>query len=582
MPKRLFILTIYLLSLTNILAQTQTKDMTVEEYLAKFKDIAIREMERSGIPASITLAQGLHESAVGNGSLAKEANNHFGIKCTKDWKGESTLKWDDDPEKSCFRKYNNAEDSYVDHTDFLLNRKHYAFLFDYGRNSYKKWAYGLKKAGYATDPKYPEKLISAIQKYNLDAFDKELGPLFYTKDTASAHLAFLASGIKLKTKPRSFLFQTRKPMLYHENGSTYTVSRKGESLLAVAKRYNMNYHSLLKFNDMHDGDKLMDYQPVYINPKRSVYRGQDAFYKVENDVTMYELSQHYAIKLSSLLALNLLSHGEEPMNGEMIMLKEKALKKPTLRPANHIDTLPSPYIDEEEEDSTPVVTTVITTPIKTNPVSVVERPKPEPLELNTPTYATAVYADTARLNTSKSDDKAFLDIKITPGDAYDNISNNNNSTSFNNDNFLNPNSNSNNTVDPNTLFPNNNNNTYYPPKTDTVKVADNKITSPRINDNSTYSNNNSYNSNYDNSSNNSYNNFNNTYTNISTQDTNNNLSGNNNATTNNKNKTHIVQKGETLYRIFKLYNVPVEAIQKANQLKDTNIKEGDKLIIPEK
>jgi len=145
-------------------------------YIETYQKIAIREMHRSGIPASITLAQGILESSWGNGSLALKANNHFGIKCKSTWKGPTFFIEDDDYKrgklvKSCFRSYDNAEDSYVDHSEFLTNNPRYERLFSYDRTDYKKWAHGLKKCGYATDKKYAYKLINTIKKYQLHKFD---------------------------------------------------------------------------------------------------------------------------------------------------------------------------------------------------------------------------------------------------------------------------------------------------------------------------------------------------------------------------------------------------------------------------
>lgn len=384
----------------------QKGDLTTDEYINKFKNIAIQEMERSGIPASITLAQGIHESAYGNSNLAKKANNHFGIKCTKDWEGKKMYKWDDEAQKSCFRVYVSAEESYVDHTDFLLNRKHYAFLFDYDRSDYKKWAKGLKKAGYATDPKYPDKLIRTIEKYKLAQYDRATGILTY--DTTRIKNLPIAKAGNRKTKPRSFFFKKYKPGFFRTNGATYAISRKGESALAVAKRFGIPYKRFLKFNDLQDGDELMDYQPAYIQPKRATYKGEETFYKVEKDITMYEIAQEFGVKLSSLLSQNLLEAGEEPQNGELIMLKETALSKPKLRSKYHVDTLPSPYLEEEDVKK-------VKTPIQPPKVVIpkVERPKPQAIEINTPTYDQTVYADTTKINTSVSKNKAFLNVNVT-------------------------------------------------------------------------------------------------------------------------------------------------------------------------
>ena len=147
--------------------------LTSQQYIARYKDIAIKEMNQYGIPASITLAQGLYESGSGNSELARNANNHFGIKCTSDWKGRSYYK-DDDQHNDCFRVYDRAEDSFRDHSNFL-KRKNYAFLFTLDKNDYKDWAYGLKKAGYATNPQYPQLLINIIEKYSLYLIDQPEG-----------------------------------------------------------------------------------------------------------------------------------------------------------------------------------------------------------------------------------------------------------------------------------------------------------------------------------------------------------------------------------------------------------------------
>ncbi len=143
---------------------------TASDYIERYKDIAVEEMSKSGIPASITLAQGLLESGNGNGELARQANNHFGIKCNTTWTGPTILK-DDDAKGECFRVYNDPEESYRDHSEFL-KRQRYAFLFELNRNDYKGWAYGLKQAGYATNPRYAELLIGIIERYDLTQYDK--------------------------------------------------------------------------------------------------------------------------------------------------------------------------------------------------------------------------------------------------------------------------------------------------------------------------------------------------------------------------------------------------------------------------
>ena len=181
----------FLLS-TLLFAQAGSKRMTRAEYIATYKDDAIEEMQRTGIPASITLAQGILESGDGNSALARYAKNHFGIKCHSDWKGP-TFTMDDDAKDECFRKYRKVIESYKDHSAFLTGRNRYAFLFELKITDYKGWAKGLKKAGYATNPKYPDLLIGIIEKNELYKFDD---PKAHKKD--QKHLAS-----KKESKPKT-------------------------------------------------------------------------------------------------------------------------------------------------------------------------------------------------------------------------------------------------------------------------------------------------------------------------------------------------------------------------------------------
>lgn len=584
-------------------AQSDKDEWTVEAYIEQFKDIAIQEMERSGVPASIKLAQGIHESAFGNSELARKAKNHFGIKCTKDWEGKTMYKWDDEIQKSCFRFYSAAEDSYVDHTDFLLNRRHYAFLFEYKRDDYKRWARGLRKAGYATDPRYAEKIISTIEKYNLQQYDRATGVLTY--DTTPLNVETPLTRGK-RRKPRSFLFKRYKPGFFRTNGASYAISRKGESPLAVAKRFGIPYKRFLKFNDLEDGDHLIDYQPAYIQPKRAIYKGEEETYTVEKDITMYEIAQEFGVKLSSLLALNLLKEGEEPANGQKIQLKETALERPQLRPRRHVDTLPPQYVPEDKNDALKKPVNVVVV------IPKVERPKPQPMELNQPLYNAGVYADTAQINTSLSKNREYLNAQIVSQRTSTRVNpdgstttttvirrrpttpNNNASTnptvSANQANASNlPNTNTtppNNDprINNNALFPtNNNNNTNNntPPNNNTVirrpQIPPNPTPKPPTpspltpNQPDTRSGFTNEGSTRD-------------YPQNTVQPSNPNVEIG--ETINNEAAPdfveHIVQKGETLYAIHRKYNVPVPTIQELNGLSDTNIKIGQALRIPVK
>lgn len=213
---------------------------TVASYIARFKTIAIQEMNLYGIPASITLAQGLFESGYGNGDLAKIANNHFGIKCTGDWKGRSYYK-DDDQVNDCFRVYDNPEDSYRDHSEFL-KRKRYAPLFELDKNDYKGWAYGLKQAGYATNPKYPDLLIGVIEKYHLDQYDRPEGEIQKIKREDRV-LSQINQNIGKAVKDS--LIQNTPP------AKLYTI-KTGDTLYNISRRFGLTVDELKALNNMAD------------------------------------------------------------------------------------------------------------------------------------------------------------------------------------------------------------------------------------------------------------------------------------------------------------------------------------------
>jgi len=197
------------------------KIINTEDYVKFYSNIAMDEMIQFGIPASITLAQGILESGAGKGRLAVQANNHFGIKC-HDWNGKK-IYHDDDEEQECFRKYDNPEYSYRDHSLFLSNRARYSFLFDLKKDDYKQWAKGLKKAGYATDPKYPQKLIDLIQRYQLYKYDNIV--------------------LKKKNKP-------------------YKI-KKGDTLFSISEKFNMPVDAIIELNNL-EGDNLIVGQVIMI------------------------------------------------------------------------------------------------------------------------------------------------------------------------------------------------------------------------------------------------------------------------------------------------------------------------------
>ena len=223
---------------------------TAQSYIERFKAIAIKEMNANGIPASITLAQGLFESGNGNGDLAKIANNHFGIKCTSDWKGKSYYK-DDDKADDCFRVYNNPEDSYKDHSEFL-KRKRYAALFELDKNDYEGWAYGLKQAGYATNPNYPQLLINVIKKYRLDQFDRPEGEMQKIKREDRV-LAEINKNIGIAVKDS--LVQAAP------SNKIYTI-KQGDTLYNISKRFGLTIDELKTLNHMADNNVKLGQQLV--------------------------------------------------------------------------------------------------------------------------------------------------------------------------------------------------------------------------------------------------------------------------------------------------------------------------------
>jgi len=216
---------------------------TVDSYIQRFKGIAVAEMNRYGIPASITMAQAILESGTGKSDLAKYANNHFGIKCTSDWTGKGYYK-DDDKKDDCFRVYKNPEESFRDHSEFL-KRKRYAFLFELDKDDYKGWAKGLKQAGYATNPKYPDLLIGLIERYGLDEFDMPEGAYAKIKREDKV-LSDINKNIP--NEPKKDREKNATPIIAGDN---YIV-QQGDTLYNISKRFGLTIDELKALNDMID------------------------------------------------------------------------------------------------------------------------------------------------------------------------------------------------------------------------------------------------------------------------------------------------------------------------------------------
>jgi LysM repeat protein len=285
------------------------QNVSKDEYIERYKRIAIEEMQRSGIPASITLAQGIVESNNGNSTLARKANNHFGIKCHK-WTGK-TFHQDDDEEDECFRKYGNPEESYRDHTDFLVSGSRYDFLFDYKSNDYKSWAKGLKKAGYATSPRYADDLIRTIEENELYRFDNG--------DYTKPHSKYKQKS----TDSEEFTINLNQRKIYEYNRIKYIVAKEGDNIQSLTKEMDLMSWQLKKYNELPDDYSPIPGEKLYIQPKRWRAEVGNDFHIVTENETMHSISQLYGIKLNKLYRKNRMEPGTEPAVGQKIWLRKR-------------------------------------------------------------------------------------------------------------------------------------------------------------------------------------------------------------------------------------------------------------------
>ena len=298
-------------SLLTCFSQPAEYKMTRADYIEKYKDIAIKKMIEKGIPASITLAQGLLESDGGNSALAMYANNHFGIKCHKEWKGETYIQ-DDDKRDECFRKYKYAEESFDDHSDFLRTRSRYAFLFELRKTDYKGWAQGLKEAGYATDRSYATRLIRVIDDYKLYQFDR---------------MQALPADKKEKKKIQPQIVKSITPAVYASrktflnNNIKYVVVQDGDTYYKIAQQLDMRLWQLHSYNEAGKQTCLEVGDIVYLQPKRRQSH-KEKIHTVRWGETMYHISQLYGIKIRHLYRINNMPEGLEPTAGMKIMLKK--------------------------------------------------------------------------------------------------------------------------------------------------------------------------------------------------------------------------------------------------------------------
>ena len=295
-----------------ILAQPSATRTSREDYIKMYKADAIRDMEKHGIPASIKLAQAILESDNGNSALAKEAKNHFGIKCHTGWTGEKYT-MDDDEKNECFRVYRTVYDSYYDHSEFLRTRERYAFLFELERTDYKGWANGLKKAGYATNPKYPELLIKIIEDNRLYDFDKPGKPI-------NVHTP---KPIKKPSKDQPDVtidISGYEANYKYNNGVRYVDAGKNDTYETIARKYEMMPWQILKYNDLAKNDKINSGDKIYLKPKKS--KSKQEFHVVRSGESIISISNLYAVRAKNILKYNGLEESDKLKTGSKIYLKK--------------------------------------------------------------------------------------------------------------------------------------------------------------------------------------------------------------------------------------------------------------------
>lgn len=300
------------------------------DYVTNFKNSAIMEMERGGVPASIILAQGILESGAGSSDLAQSANNHFGIKCSSNWNGSTYYKKDDDRDasgnlkESCFRKYKDVSESFHDHAEFLRDPKkynRYGFLFNLSKTDYKGWARGLQSAGYATNPTYSDQLVNLIERYELYKYDQQA--------SAGTPPGTGTNPNGTPTQPSLPVITPNGPevpaaqRIGRVNDVKVVLSRNGESLSDISNVFNLNTDKVVNYNDhgYTPGFRLKENTRIFIQPKKDKWRGRTAEHFVREGQTMFDISQIYGVKLDKLINRNNMQKGEEPAINEKVCLR---------------------------------------------------------------------------------------------------------------------------------------------------------------------------------------------------------------------------------------------------------------------
>ena len=307
--------------------------LTREEYIDRYKQIAVAHMERYGIPASITLAQGILESNCGNSLLSMQSNNHFGIKCKRDWRGEKVYH-DDDAKGECFRAYPTVEASYRDHAEFLDSQPRYDSLFSYGTTDYKSWARGLKAAGYATAPDYAQRLIRIIEENRLYLLDRNDGLRLYASTTSrgrdpeewfAAQSSVAETSAEAAVDPDDYRVTINAHAgydVYETNGVHYVVAKRGDTFENIGSKFRISPRNLRKFNDLKDrkAQPVMG-ETVYIGRKKKRWEHNARHHVARAGETAYAIGQSYAIRTRSIEKMNRLKPGVEIEQGRQVRIK---------------------------------------------------------------------------------------------------------------------------------------------------------------------------------------------------------------------------------------------------------------------
>jgi hypothetical protein len=333
------IILIFVLLAAGFFSRAQDNELVLQ-YIGTYKELAVAEMQRTGVPASIKLAQGIHETMAGTSLLVKKSNNHFGIKCKSSWTGKSVTH-DDDLRGECFRKYESPLDSYKDHSDFLKNNTRYASLFTLDPLDYKDWAYGLKKAGYATNPRYPVIIIKLIEDYHLQDYTLvALGKLSpeevmiagISPKRSEENPSVVTVAAKTTADPNAVVLEEEPSYPSGEfriNETKVVYGRKGMPVLTIAQQYHIPLARIFEFNEMPEIEILEKDQLIYLQRKRRT--GEHEFHIVKPGETLTDIARKEAIRLESLLEYNYLGNAQtRPAVGEQLYLHKKAPGMPKL------------------------------------------------------------------------------------------------------------------------------------------------------------------------------------------------------------------------------------------------------------